>query len=391
MSMRSFQHLAAPLRLFHGADSLVQIGRELDRLKCKRAVIFCGATLSRQAALIDQVKAALGERCAGLYAGVRAHSPVPAVEEAARSLRELGADAVVAIGGGSAIVTARAASILLAENGSAQDLCTAMRADGTLTSPKLLAAKLPQLIIPTTPTTATVKAGSAVFDPVSGKRLALFDPKTRAHALFIHPDFIGSAPDGLLLSSGLNTLTLAIEGLVSRTGDPLADALLMHAVRLLAKHLPASSTHADANVRGEMMLAAVMCGQGTDFSGAGITTVLGHAIGARFNVENGLANAVVLPHGMRFNADAAPVGMSKVAAALGLAGTSVTLPASRIIDALTLLLSPLNIPRRLRDLGIANDALPEIASHAMGDWFLRGNPRAVSSAAELQGVLRAAW
>jgi len=389
--MRSFQHISAPLRLYQGADSLTHLGRELDRLNCKRAVIFCGATLSRQSALIDQVKTALGERCAGMYAGVRARSPVPAVEDAARNLRELGADAVVAIGGGSAIVTARAASILLAENGPAQDLCTTQKMDGTLYSPKLLASKLPQLIIPTTPTTATVKAGSAVFDPESGKRLALFDPKTRAHALFIHPDFIGSAPDSLLVSSGLNTLTLAIEGLVSRTGDPLADALLMHAVRLLAKHLPASSTHVEADVRSEMMLAAVMCGQGTDFSGAGITTVLGHAIGARFNVENGLVNAIVLPHGIRFNALAAPAGMSKVAAALGIAGAPEILPASIIIDALIQVLSSLNIPQRLRDLGIGQDELPDIAEQAMSDWFLRGNPRVISGAAQLEEVLQAAW
>ena len=107
----------------------------------------------------------MGERCAGIFSGVRAHSPAPAVAEAAQRLRRLEADAVVAVGGGSAIVTARAASILLAENGDLRELCTAMDERWLAAQPKLAAPKLPQLVIPTTPTTATVKAGSAVLDP----------------------------------------------------------------------------------------------------------------------------------------------------------------------------------------------------------------------------------
>lgn len=115
--MHAFQHIAPPLRLFSGADSLAQIGRELDRAKCRRVVIVCGGSLARNNSLLGQIKAALGERCAGVFAGTRAHSPVDTVQEAARTLEALGADAVMPVGGGSAIVTARAASILLAEQG----------------------------------------------------------------------------------------------------------------------------------------------------------------------------------------------------------------------------------------------------------------------------------
>ena len=163
-----------------------------------------------------------------------------------------------------------------------------------------------------------MKAGSAVFDPGEGERLALFDPKTRAHAVFIDPRMLQSAPRALVASAGLNTFATAIEGLMSRSGNPLADALLMHAVRLLGQHLPDVARHDDATVRGELVLAAVLCGQGTDHTGAGITTVLGHAIGARHELENGTVNAIVLPHVLRFNASAAAAGLAKVAAALGL-------------------------------------------------------------------------
>jgi alcohol dehydrogenase class IV len=391
MDMVSFQHITPPLRLFHGPDSLLHLGRELDRLGSKRALIMCGASLARQDRLLGLVRAAMGDRCAGVFAGVRAHSPLPSVQAAAAELRRLEADAVVAIGGGSAIVTARAASILLAESGDVRQLCTTQDANGALKSPKLLAKKLPQLIIPTTSTTAVVKAGSAVFDPADGARLPLFDPKTRAQSVFIHPELIQSSPRQLIASASLNTFAMAIEGLMSRAGDPLADALLMHALRLLARHLPDQERHDDPAVRGELLLAAVLCGQGTDHAGAGMTTVLGHAIGARYELENGILNAIVLPHVLRFNIEAAHAGVAKVAAALGLPDAELEPQVLMTIQAVETLFGKLGVPRRLRDVGVPRDALFGIASSAIGDWFLRGNPRPVRSIAELHQVLEDAW
>jgi alcohol dehydrogenase class IV len=389
--MRSFQHITPPLRLFNGPDSLGQIGRELDRLKSRRAVIVCGSSLSREGSPLGLVRSAMADRCAGVFSGVRAHSPVPAVEAATRELKRLEADAVVAVGGGSAIVTARAASILLAENGDPRTLSTSRDERGNLRSPKLLAAKLPQLVIPTTPTTATVKAGSAVFDPASGDRLALFDPKTRASSIFIHPELIGSAPNQLVTSASLDTLALAIEGLMSRSGDPLSDALLMHAVRLLALHLPNQALVEDPAVRSDMVLAAVLCGQGTDYTGAGIATALGHAIGGRYEVENGITKAIVMPCTIRFNADASRSGLSKVATALGLPPSEGEPPVAGVINALEAIFRQLGVPRRLRDIGVPREVLADIAQHAMGDWFLRDNPRPVQSELELQQVLEEAW
>ena len=216
-----------------------------------------------------------------------------------QQLRQLQADAVIAVGGGSAIVTARAASILLAENDAPRSLCTTRDERGGLRSPRLLAPKLRQFVAPTTPTTASVKAGSAIFNPVAGERLALFDPKTRAQAVFIHPDLILSAPRQLMTSAALDTLSLAIEGLTSRSIDPLADAQLMHAVRLLAEHLPKLASSGDLEARAALMHAAVLCGLGSDHTGAGMAILLGHAIGARHEADNGVVKAIVLPHVLR--------------------------------------------------------------------------------------------
>jgi alcohol dehydrogenase class IV len=391
MDMRSFQHITPSLRLFSGPDSLAQLGRELERLNSRRAVIVCGSTMGRPGSPLDLVRSAMGDRCAGVFAGVRAHSPVPDVEAAAQELKRLQADAVVAVGGGSAIVTARAASILLAEAGEVRALATSRDERGQLKSPRLNAQKLTQLVIPTTPTTATVKAGSAVFDPEAGERLALFDPKTRAQSVFIHPDLIKSAPRDLVVSASLDTFTLALEGLTSQSGDPVADAMLMHAVRLLAQHLPKHALSDNLNVRGDLMMAAVLSGQGTDFTGSGLATVLGHAIGAGHKVENGLTKAIALPYVLRFNADAARPGLRKVAAALSLPASDDDALVTTITATLEGIFTSLGIRRRLRDIGVSRDALPGIAEHAMGDWFLRGNPRPVRDVSDVRQVLEQAW
>jgi alcohol dehydrogenase class IV len=388
--MQNFQHITPPLRLYHGPDSLAHLGKELDRIKSQRAVVVCGDWLAK-GPLFERIQIALGARCAGVYSDVLGHSPVASVNDAAELLRRVQADAVIAVGGGSAIVTARAASILAAEGKPVSELCTATQPDGSLRSPKLAAPKLPQFIVPTTPTTATVKAGSAVFDPASGQRLAMFDPKTRAQSVFIDPEMILSAPRGLVASASINTLSMAIEGLTSRSHDALAQGALMQALRLLAQHLPSAAREDDPAVRGQLVLAAILCGQGTDHTAAGITTVLGHAIGARHDIENGTVNAIVLPHVLRFNAEAAAAGMAQVAAALDLQRSGAQTAEQRVVETVKSLFDDLGVPRRLRDVGVPRESLPETAALAMGDWFLKGNPRPVREAAELQHILEEAW
>jgi alcohol dehydrogenase len=391
--MRSFRHSSPPLRLYQGINSLDMLGRELDRLESRRAVIFCGSTLGRPGSPLELVLAAVGARCAGVYSGVRAHSPLPSVEEAAEELRRLDADAVVAVGGGSTVVTARAASILLAETGDPRTLCTSQGDGRELRSPKLLAPKLPQLVVPTSPTTATVKAGSAMIDPATGRRLVLFDPKTRAHSVFLHPTLVSSTPLRVVISAGLNTLAMAVEGLLSRKGDPISDALLMHAVRLLERQLTALAQGDDLETRADLMTASILCGRGTDHTGAGLTIPLGHAISSRLLVDNGIASAILLPHVVRFNSKAARTGMRKVAEVL--VGGQTQINPVMLQDAVCLsldrLFSELNVPRRLRDVGVTRESLMDLAAASMEDWFVRDNPRPIQGEAALLQVLEAAW
>ena len=171
MTGLSLRHTTPAFRTFAGKDALAGLPRELARLDVSRAVVFCGASMSRHPDALDRVETALGTAFVGRFDGVREHSPVPDVLAARRFLADTGADAVIALGGGSAVVTARAATILLAEDAEVRELCTRRGPDGRLTSPRLSAPKLPQWVVPSTPSTAYAKAGSAVRDPETGERL----------------------------------------------------------------------------------------------------------------------------------------------------------------------------------------------------------------------------
>lgn len=390
--MRSFELSIAALRLHSGPGSLQKIPDELRRLGCRRAVIFCGGSMSRHPTVLPELRAALGDACAGTFDRVRAHSPTDAVMEAAQLLRECDADAAIAVGGGSAIVTARAASIVLAEGRTPRELCTSRAADGKLTSPRLLAPKIPQLVAPTTPTTATPKAGTAVHDTVTGERLAMFDPKTRASCIFLDPALLATAPVELFRSASLNAIAMAVSGLEADRESPAAVALLRHALLLLAKWLPRLiSGDDDANARIQLVHAAILCGQGTDLTGGGLVTALGHSLGAKAHVDNGIINAILLPHTMRFNAPAVGSRHAHVLAALQeAAGPRAGADGMDAVGAMNSLLAAIQATASLREIGVAREAFDAVAAHAMDDWSLSNNPRKVTYDG-IRQVLEAAW
>ncbi|WP_168226766.1 iron-containing alcohol dehydrogenase family protein [Rhodoferax sediminis] len=379
----SFQHLAAELRLYCGEDSLAALARELKRNGCRRAVVVSGRSVARSGAM-DLLRNALGPVLVGESQSVQPNSPVPAVEEVARVLEANEANAVIAVGGGSAAVTARAAAILLAERKPAQELCTRRLPDGRFDSPRLDAPKLPQFVLPTTPSTAFVKAGSAVHDAATGQRLALFDPKTRAKALFLHPAFLRTAPVALVREATLNTLSTAVEALESPQCDPVSEAMLMHTLRLIARNLDRLEQDETAG-REYLAIAAVLCGRGTEQAGGGLSSVLAHAIGHRAHVSNGVVNAIVLPYTMRFNALATQQTTPRIADSLGHGQTGAA------ADVLESLLAKLPIAHRLRDIGITEADLDVIAQAAMGDFFVSRSPRRVQGVADVRGILDAAW
>lgn len=390
-----FQHATPAFRTFCGARSLDALPRELDRAGAARAVLCYGASMTRHAEALGRVETALGSRLAGRFDGVREHSPLPSVLAAVQALTDADADAVIAVGGGSAVVTARAAAILLAEQQDVRELCTRRRDDGKLHSPRLLKPKLPLWIAATTPTTAYAKAGSAIRDPDTGERLALFDPKTRAQGVFLDPVLALTAPPSLARSSALNAFCMTVEGLQSGSDDSLAEALLMHALRMLAQWLPRLAAEPGApEPRLRAMLAALLSGQGSDYTGGGLAQALSHAAGPRSTAPNGVVEALLLPAVMRYNAPVTAARLEVVAQVMASVdgtgpGTGAGL-GDRAAAAVEGFLRRLGVPSRLRDVGVVREAIPEIVAHALNDWVITQVPRPISREG-LHALLAAAW
>jgi alcohol dehydrogenase class IV len=368
----NLRHVTPAFRTFCGETALEALPRELARMDVKRVVIICVPALLEHPAAMARLYDAIGVKLVGEFDGVVEHSPLPAVEQARDFISERQADAVIAVGGGSSVVTARAASILHAEGRDIRDLCTQRQADGKLVSPKLAAAKVPQWVIPSTPTTAYAKAGAAVRDPETGERLALYDPKARAQGVLLDPVMALTAPELVVRSAALNALSMAVEGLQSRRVDPLADALLSHALRMVVSWLPRlADDPEDAQPRLNLMLAALLSGQGSDHTGGGLAQALSHAIGPRSSAANGVVEALLLPHAMRFNAAVLGHRLTAMADVLGVSGRDP----QDVIAEIERLLAEFEVPTRLRDIGVAGGVLNEVADHAMDDWAITAGPR----------------
>jgi len=391
VTIPSFQHPTPAYRTFSGTKALAALPRELDRLGCHRAVIVGGPWLVALPDVLGSIESALGPRLADRFDGVQEHSPLPSVEAARELLQDTRADAVIAVGGGSSIVTARAATILLAEGKDARELATHRGDDGKLVSPKLLSPKIPNWVIPSTPITAYAKAGSAVSDPATGERLALYDPKTRAQGIFLDPSVALTAPVGLAATASLNAFSMAVECIEAGVDDPLADALLSHALRLLTEWMPRlRGAPDDPEPRLRLMLAALLCGQGSDYVGGGLAQALSHAAGPRSSVANGMVEALLLPSTMSYNSVVTKDRLTLIADLLDPAAGRGATATDRAIASVREVLADAGVPQRLRDVGVSQEALVEVTDHALDDWSITRVPRAVDRDGLLD-LLQTAW
>jgi alcohol dehydrogenase class IV len=386
----AFRHPTPSFRVFAGSSALASLGRELQRRRVSRVMVVTDPALVAEGSALAAVEAALGDALVARFDEVAQHSPIPSVLAAVDMMSAGTVDGIVVVGGGSAIVTARAASIIHAEKRDVRELCTQRDESGRLVSPRLGAPKVPTWVVPTTPTAAYAKAGAAVQDPQTGERLALFDPAARAQGVFFDPLAASTAPTGLVQSSSLNAFAMAVESLQANTHNPIADALLTHTITLIDENLPAAlDDPSDQDARLRLMTAALLAGQGTDAVGGGLAQALAHSIGPRSRAANGIVEAVLLPHTIRFNDVQDSLRIDRIAAALGSrqagqhsVAAVADLVAGRLVD--------LQSPLRLRDIVERRSDLDEAAEHAMNDWAITQVPRPVTLA-DVHRLLDAAW
>lgn len=378
------RYFSAAQRIYDGEGSLQSLRSELARHGCTRPVVISGGTLHRNARAHVLIERALGGKPAQWFSGVRPHSPVEAVRASAQHTRSVNGDCFIALGGGSAMVTARATAIILAEGDDFHGMATHARG-GQLVSPRLMKAKLPIFVVPTVPSTAIAKAGSAVLEESTRTRLALYDPKTRAAAVFLEPELLMTADIKLASSAAIHLMGMAIEGILSSTAHPLSDASLGHSLYLTWNMLlQLKDNPENSAARTNLALAAVLCGQGTDHAGGGVCSAIDHAIGARLGISNGACHAVLLPVVLSRYDGATLAQVRLIAGALGLARDASL---QECVDVLAQGFSALGYAHRLRDLGVPRESVPALVCDVKRDWFAGEN----DAAGKPKDIIETAW
>lgn len=383
----AFRHIAPAFRTFAGPDVLEDLRRETRRAGAERLLVVTSPSVASTlpfSGLLDT----LGSSAVATFSRVAPHSPVQQVLEAVELMRQHRVDGLVAVGGGSAVVTARAAAIIHGEGRPVTELCTHRDSDGKLVSPRLTQPKVPIWIVPTTPTTAYAKVGAAVREDVSHERLALFAPDTRAAGLFLHPGLAMTAPPSLVRSASLNAFSMVIESLQANLRDPVADGLLLHAATLVRENLPRLDEDESSDARLQLMTAAMLSGIGTDAAGGGLAQALAHALGPRSGVANGVIEATLLPAAIRYNDVDHPERITRLHQAIGASSASPS--SSTAAEGIERLLTRWDVPACLRDLGIQPSSLKPAADAAVGDWALTQAPRP-ATASDLIQLLDDAW
>jgi alcohol dehydrogenase class IV len=381
----SFLHFS-PTKVVFGHRSLGELPSELDGLGVSRVLVVTDAVLASKTDLVARVEKTLGRRFAGVYADVVPDSGVGIVDRGAEKAKELRADGIVSIGGGSSIDTAKGIAIVHTLGGSLRD----HQGFQGLSAPTT-----PHVAIPTTAGTGSEVTKAAIIkDETAHQKLIFGDFHIYPRVAILDPELTFGMPPPITAGTGLDALTHAIESLHAMQAEPIADALALHAIRLIVRHLPKVMKESQSVVdRGQMLLAATMAGMAFDNAQVGLVHAIAHTVGARHGVHHGTANAIALPHVLRFNADVAAEAYREAGTAMGVdtKGLSDEAAVDAVAKAIERLVAGVGLPTRYRDVKVPEADLAMIAELALSDGAIVYNPKPVTEAQDVLRVLRAAF
>jgi alcohol dehydrogenase len=375
-----------PTKIVFGAGSSGDAGVELRALSCRKALIVTDRFLSEKTDIVKRIAKSLGDACAGIFSEVPADSGVHVVNAGAAFGRERRADSIISIGGGSVMDTAKGIAILLTESGSLLDYqgFQVLSRDQT-----------PHICIPTTAGTGSEVTYFAIIKDYKNKRKLIFgDHHIIPNVAILDPTLTVGLPPLLTAATGIDALSHGVEAVTSAQCEPIADALGLHAIRIIHSVLPiAVRNGADILARGQMLIAATLGGAAFSNAQVGLIHAIAHVIGARHNVHHGVANAIAMPHVMRFNNDRIADRNRLVADAMGadVRGMSDEEAGIAAADAVESFCREVALPRSFREVGVPESDLEKCAEMTMFDGSIVYNAKPISDPAEVLTVLRAAW
>lgn len=374
-----------PTKIIFGENSVRDIGLEVDSLGGAKALILTDEGLVKTG-LVERVEEALGRRCVGIFDRCVQDSGFRLVNEAADFAREKGADTLVSVGGGSVIDTAKGVSILLREGGRIEDYSGVQMLNRPQT---------PHVVVPTTAGTGSEVTWAAVIkNEERNAKETLLDYHLIPNVAVLDPLMTAGLPPHLTAGTGMDALTHAIEGIHALQCEPIADAMALHAIRLITQYLPRCVEDGnDLLARGQQLLAATMAGIAFGNAQVGLVHAIAHSVGALYGVPHGLANGILLPHVMLFNLEECADRYALIARAMDLdtRGLDDLAAGQKAAEAVWELTKKIGLTQKLRDAGVPEEGLAEAAELSMSDASIIYNPRMVLDAEEVLEVLKKAW
>jgi alcohol dehydrogenase class IV len=371
--LRDFYQHALPTRVIAGRDLLGSAGFEFKKEGAQRVFIVTDEGV-RGTGLVERVETGLadgGLESAGVFDAVPQDSSTDVVDRCAAEAKEAGADSFLAVGGGSVMDTAKVADVVFTHGGSAREqegFFLMPRGGDGMGRPLEIA---PLACIPTTAGTGSeVSMAAVIKDPDAKVKLEIADFPLFPRLAILDPETTRTLPPRVAAATGMDAMTHAIEGYVSTQWNPHQDGRSLQALRLIRDNLErAVETPADEEARGNMLIAANLA----------ITIELGsvhamsHPAGAIFSVPHGIANAIHLPHVIRFNAEGEPDIADRyadLADELGVQGG-----ADALAEHVRELVARLGLPTRLSEVGVPESGIPQLVEGAIGDGTTLLNPR----------------
>ena len=376
-----FYQFHHPTKVIYGEGLVGDFAHELEELDARNYFIVSDRVI-QELGLVQKVTSSLQEfgfTITGEFYDVPQDASVQAVEAISRLAEGSGAQGLIAIGGGSVIDATKAANFIFSEGGN---LIEDYSGAATLTRPLK-----PFVAIPTTAGTGSECTLVAVINDVENKtKLAFSDRFLLPDLAVLDPLMTQSLPAGLTASTGMDALTHAVESYVGVDSSPHSEALAASAINYIFKYLlRATQDGNDLEARGGMLIAANLAGSSFSHSMVGCVHAMAHALGGIARVPHGVANAILLPHGMVYNFDVCKQKYAALAPLMGkdVSGLSLEDAARKAIEAVSGLgrqLSALGaIPIKLRDAGVAREILPMVAEAAVEDGAVVYNPREVEA------------
>ncbi|HEY0425797.1 MAG TPA: iron-containing alcohol dehydrogenase [Rhodopila sp.] len=372
-----------------GVPAAEAVAEQATRFGAERVFLMVSGTLNRTTPEIAHVRGALGNRCAGLFDRMPAHSPRHAVIAAAEQARAVGADLIVTVGGGSITDAAKVVQLCLANDIRSAEALDALRPvkgpNGAMVAPDCNPPVVRQVSVPT-----TLSAGE--FSALAG----VTDERTRVKELFRHPRIIPAAvildpaitvhtPEWLFLSTGIRAVDHCVEGVCSKEANPYADAQGLRGLTLLTSGLArVKADPSDLQARLDCQMGSWLS-MGPLASGVpmGASHGIGYVLGAVFDIPHGHTSCIMLPFVMKWNKMANAERQAMVAAAMGH-------PERDAGDLLDGFIAGLGMPRSLGAVNIGTDAFDRIAEGAMATPWIPRNPRSIDNPRQVREILELA-